>query len=306
MKTTGAIWVFLGACSYGILTTFVKLAYKDGWDSAQVTGSQMLFGLLILWLLFVPVTLIFKGNYVQLKKSEIVRLMLLGSSTGLVGVFYYQAVQYLPASVAIIMLFQFTWMGVLWEAILEKKWPNKDKLIMLAVVLGGTFLASGFAEQNALNYDWRGWVFGLMAAFCYTVFIYFNGTVAKTGHPWKKSSFMLIGASSIVLLIYPPTFVFDGSLSEGLFGYAMILSVFGTVLPPVLYATGMPKIGIGMGSLISSAELPVAVVVSAILLHEKVSVYRWLGIVIIILALGYPYLKRIWTKKANKQSPTTN
>lgn len=292
MKAAGALWVFLGACSYGILTTFVKLAYKDGWNSAQVTGSQMLFGLLILWALYLPVMAIYKGGYVKLTKSQIIRLMLLGSSTGLVGVFYYQSVQYLPASIAIIMLFQFTWMGVLWEAILERKWPSKAKLLMLFVVLAGTLLASGFVEQKAMNYDWRGWVFGLMAAFCYTVFIYFNGTVAKKAHPWKKSSFMLVGASIVVLAIYPPVFVFDGSLTNGLFGYAMILSVFGTVLPPVLYATGMPKVGIGMGSLISSAELPVAVIVSAILLHEQVSWLRWMGIVIILLALTLPYLKK--------------
>ena len=302
MKAAGALWVFLGACSYGILTTFVKLAYKDGWDSAQVTGSQMLFGLLILWALFLPVTLLYKGNFSKLTRSQIVRLMLLGSSTGLVGVFYYQSVQYLPASVAIIMLFQFTWMGVLWEALLERKWPSQQKLIMLVVILAGTLLASGFMEQNAFNYDWRGWVFGLLAAFCYTVFIYFNGTVAKEAHPWKKSSFMLVGASALVLSIYPPIFVVDGSLTNGLLGYALILSVFGTVLPPVLYATGMPKVGIGMGSLISSAELPVAVVVSSIFLYEDVSALRWLGIAIILLALGFPYLMRRIRK--NKQSST--
>lgn len=35
--------VFLGACSYRVLSTFVKLAYDQGFHVGEVTGSQMFF-----------------------------------------------------------------------------------------------------------------------------------------------------------------------------------------------------------------------------------------------------------------------
>lgn len=39
--------VFLGACSYGILSTIVKLAYGQGYSPAEVIGGQMFFGLVL-------------------------------------------------------------------------------------------------------------------------------------------------------------------------------------------------------------------------------------------------------------------
>lgn len=38
--------VFLGACSYGILSTIVKLAYGQGY-SAEVVGGQIFFGFVL-------------------------------------------------------------------------------------------------------------------------------------------------------------------------------------------------------------------------------------------------------------------
>ena len=42
----GVFLVALGATSYGMLATFVKLAYKDGYTTAEVTSSQFIYGIL--------------------------------------------------------------------------------------------------------------------------------------------------------------------------------------------------------------------------------------------------------------------
>jgi len=39
----GILLVFFGACSFGILSTFVKLAYHDGYTLGDVTGAQAFF-----------------------------------------------------------------------------------------------------------------------------------------------------------------------------------------------------------------------------------------------------------------------
>ena len=51
----GVFLVGLGATSYGMLATFVKLAYQDGFTTAEVTSSQFIYGIigiLIINLLF--------------------------------------------------------------------------------------------------------------------------------------------------------------------------------------------------------------------------------------------------------------
>ena len=47
----GGALVFLGACSFGVLSSIVKTAYKAGYTLGQVTGVQNLFGMLMLWIL---------------------------------------------------------------------------------------------------------------------------------------------------------------------------------------------------------------------------------------------------------------
>lgn len=49
MKLKGLILVSLGACSYGILSTLVVLAYRAGYSLNDVIGSQTVLGAILLW-----------------------------------------------------------------------------------------------------------------------------------------------------------------------------------------------------------------------------------------------------------------
>jgi drug/metabolite transporter (DMT)-like permease len=44
--------VFAGACSFGILSTFVKLAYREGYTAAEISFTQALAGMVVLWILY--------------------------------------------------------------------------------------------------------------------------------------------------------------------------------------------------------------------------------------------------------------
>ena len=45
-----ALLVFLGGCSYGVVSSFVKIAYSLGFNVNDVTGSQYFFGAIMLWI----------------------------------------------------------------------------------------------------------------------------------------------------------------------------------------------------------------------------------------------------------------
>ena len=42
----GVLLVALGATSYGMLATFVKLSYIEGFTTAEVTSSQFIYGII--------------------------------------------------------------------------------------------------------------------------------------------------------------------------------------------------------------------------------------------------------------------
>ncbi len=62
-----SLLVLLGACSYGILAIFVKLAYAEGFSLGEVIGSQYLFG----WIILLAITLLFSRHRVPLKQALI-------------------------------------------------------------------------------------------------------------------------------------------------------------------------------------------------------------------------------------------
>lgn len=288
----GILLVFFGACSFGILSTFVKLAYHEGYTLGDVTGAQAFFGAVILWILF-----FFQSRTLQYKAKEITiitpwwKMVLAGTCTGLVSVFYYQCVKLVPNSVAIILLMQFIWMSILLEFIIFKKKPSTLQFLAILLVLGGTVLASGMIETNIGSLNLTGIGFGLLAAISYAGFLMLSGKIGNEYPPLKKSALMITGACILIFIIFPPVFLFNGALSGSLLKWGLIIAIFGTVIPPLFYAEGVPKIGTALSSILSAAELPVAVMMAGFVLQEQVSFLRWVGVAVILSAMVLPNLK---------------
>jgi len=276
--------VFLGACSFGILSTFVKLAYNEGFTLGEVTGIQVFFGLIVLWTI-VLLRQLFSGRSNSTSLREKLKLAAMGTSSGLVSIFYYKCVQMVPASIAILLLMQFTWMSMLLEAVTNRKVPSLTQTATVALVLLGTALAGRLVSGNLPDFNLVGIGYGLLAAFFYTVFILINGAAGNNMHPTTKSALLLTGSCVLIFTIFPPVFLVNGALANGLFKWGMGLALFGTVIPPLFYAFGTPKAGLGLSAILSAAELPVAVLMSNVVLKEEVVPVQWLGVAVILAAI---------------------
>lgn len=298
MTFKGILLVLFGACSFGILSTFVKLAYSEGYSLGDVTGTQALFGASMLWIIYlVQRKTQSKDKPKPIIKTHWIKLVLAGTFTGLVSLTYYQCVKLVPASIAIILLMQFVWISVLLELVFFKKKPNMLQVFAIIMILLGTIAASGYFEQSAANLSIAGIGNGLVAALCYAIFLMLNGSLGNEYPPLQKSALMITGACILIFAVLPPTFLFNGALGGSLLKWGLILAIFGTVIPPLCFASGIPKIGLTLSSILSSAELPVAVSMSALVLHEEVSLLRWIGVVIILSSMILPNLENL--KKAN-------
>jgi drug/metabolite transporter (DMT)-like permease len=296
----GIALVFLGACSFGILSTFVKLAYREGFTLGDVTGTQVLFGFVILWLIVIIRQLTgSKGTASTL--SEKIKLAAMGTSTGLVSIFYYKCVQMVPASVAILLLMQFTWMSLVFDAFLKRRMPDMVQIATVIVVLIGTALAGRLFADTLPDFELEGILYGLLAALCYTVFLMVNGSAGNAMHPTTKSAIILTGACLLVLSIFPPEFLWNGALANGLWKWGLILAIFGTVIPPLFFAYGIPRTGLSLSAILSAAELPVAVLMSSLVLQENVGLVQWLGVALILLAIIFSNLNSRQKKKKEQR-----
>ncbi|MBT2737309.1 DMT family transporter [Bacillus sp. ISL-7] len=271
-----ALIVFLGGCCYGVLSTFVKLAYSAGFTVTQVTGSQYLLGTLLIW----GVALFSKKK--KLSLPQIGKLLLSGIPVGLTGVFYYQSLQTLDASLAIIFLFQFVWIGSLIEWMVYKKTPSIGKLVSIGILIIGSILAAGIITEGGVQISWQGIVWGLLSALTYTALIFLSGSVEKDTPPVQKSALLSTGGLITVFLFFTPTDLFHLPVLMGVAPYGLILGLFGVALPPLLFSIGMKHIGPGLGTILTASELPVAVILSSLVLAENVSLSQWLGVALIL------------------------
>ncbi len=283
----GIFLVALGATSYGMLATFVKLAYKEGFTTAEVTSSQFIYG--IIGVLFINLfqRIKNKNSATKANSKNILHLMIAGTSMGMTSVFYYLAVKYIPVSIGIILLMQTVWMGVLLEWFLDKKAPSIQKTLAVLVVIIGTAFAINIFKINFndTTIDWtKGLFWGLLAAASFTTTMFTANKVALGISSAQRSLFMLLGGAIIVFGfgIYTQTTEFNFEIFTK---WGIVLALFGTIIPPMLLNAGFPLTGIGLGSIVSSLELPVSVLMAYFFLNEELQLIQWIGILLIILAI---------------------
>ena len=301
----GVLFVGIGASIYGMLATFVKLAYNDGYTTAEVTTSQFMWGIIGLLILNVIQTVASKKELPAPKKGDVRKLMLAGTSLGGTSLFYYLSVQYINVSIAIVLLMQSVWFSVVVESFINKKLPTARKVLATVIVLVGTVLATNLINMD-VKLDVRGVFWGLMAAASYTLTMFTSNTIATYLPAFRKSFIQLLGGAVIVFIflffsqIGPLHFdalkgiyTHFSSNMEGirpfdysiLWTYGLFLAVFGTILPPILFNIGFPNSGLGLGSIVSSLELPVSVTMAFVLLGEEVLLIQWTGIALILFAI---------------------
>ncbi len=291
----GVFLVGLGATTYGMLATFVKMAYTENYTTAEVTTSQFILGITGILLINLFQKIKNKNTATKASSRNIFQLMLAGTSLGMTSVFYYLAVKYIPVSIGIVLLMQTVWMGVLLEMVLEKKLPSKQKVISVLIVLIGTVLATNLIN-NEVQLDWHGIMWGMLAAASFTTTMFTANSIATNISSAQRSLYMLLGGAIIV-------FGFSIATQITPFNFAIftkwgiILALFGTIIPPMLMNAGFPLTGIGLGSIVSALELPVSVMMAYILLNEDVNATQWLGIVLIILAIVLMNIN--WKKSKN-------
>lgn len=290
--------VLLAACCYGILSTIVKIAVGNGVGIPVILVGKFFYGWLILLILVVLVHFLFprkdkpaKSTLPPWKRG----LVLFGTGVVmcLVTVCYFYSLSYLPVSVAVILLFQFAWMGVLIEAVVNRKMPSRNQFIAVIILFIGTVLAGG-TTGFGMAIEPLGVVLGLLAAFFYALFVHLSGRVEPTLTPMNRS-FLIATAGVLFVCALMACLESPAAVPAGIFAgesliYGIVLGLFGVALPVLFLAIGAPRISTGMATILNSAELPVEVLAAAVILVEAVSVLQWLGVVIILVGIAYPHL----------------
>lgn len=283
-KWQASLMVLLGASSYGMLSPLIKLAYKQGVTEQQITVAMVSSAAGLLWLVYFlkrP-----RNKFVH-SFRKLLPLLLVGAiGIGLTTIFYNIALGEMQSSLAIVLLFQFTWMVLVIEGFVTGIFPNRWKLLSVVLIGIGTVFSVNLMGQELRVFSIKGLMFGLLSGLTYAIFLSFVGRVGKEVDVWLKSALMITASTILIFLIFPPAKALHGSENlSSIWLWGVLAGLFGQVLPTLLFNLGIPKIGGGLAGMLGAIELPVAVMGSFLLLHEQVIFIQWFGIVVILAGI---------------------
>ena len=293
MKFKYSFMVLLGGTLYGTMSSFVKKSYADGFTAAELSFWQAFVAAIILAVCTVVSS---KGSLDKLHRNEIRPLMFTGSAIGLTNFLYYKSVQFIPASLAIILLMQFTWFSMLIEWLFLHRRPTRSELITVSVILVGTVMASGIMSTETYSYSIMGIGLALLSSF-----IVANGQCGHNVRWEAKSMAIMLGSSITTFAINAPK-ITKGEYMNGEFAlWIMLLAVAGTTVPTALFAAGIPKIGVPLSSILMTVELPVAVVCAWLILGENMTAVQIAGVVLLLTAIAVMNYSKQTTTNSNER-----
>ena len=290
-RTVAALQVFAGGACYGAMATTYKLAYAAGFTSAQVVASQAWFGCLF-FVLATAVKLARGGRLVRLTGTQALKLMGLGALTCTTSILYCYAMSVLPAPVALTLLFQFTWMGLIWQTIITRRAPKPLEIASAAVIVFGTVFASGVYKTGLAGYDPVALVCALGAAVTCSLFVTFSGKV-KVGCSNEQRGVIVCLGAGIMSLTVCPNYLVSGVVFQGILPFAAVAGFFGL---------GSPHLPAGLSTVMAAAELPAGLFIAMIVLGEPLGIIEWLGVAVILAGVCLAQVPALGGARA--QGPT--
>ena len=276
--------VFLAGASYGAQATTVKITYAAGFTWTQVVASQALFATLLFAIGF-AVDRARGARLAPLPPLRLLALLALGVNTCVGTVLYNYALTMLPVPVAITLLFQFTWMGIVVQVIATRRRPRGVEVAAAIVILCGTLFASGLFSSEISALDPIGVACGLGSAVSCALFMFFSSR-AGTGMPAMQRGFVVcLGACALGFALCPDYFA-SGALQAGIWRYGLVLGLCALFAPVILFGIATPHLSTGLSTIMASSELPCGIALSMALIGEPVDALQAIGVFAILCGVA--------------------
>ncbi len=247
-----AALVFVAGASYGFIVPAIKAATSTGITVAGLLPSNYLAA----FLLSAAVVLMRRPHLPT--KRGFLQLALLGVLTSCTSACYYRAVALLPSAVALTLLFQYVWVGVVIDCFVRKQRPSLWTTVAIVVVLCGTLLAAGLFEGSITTLDPLGIACGLGSALFYALFLFFAGRI-QVDSPAPIRTMMVGLGGFVVLSAMNPGYFTTSFLNPFTWPWAVLLAFLGILVPVALIGAAGPQLSVSTVNIMASSELPVGV-----------------------------------------------
>lgn len=237
----------------------------------------------IIGALFLLTLTIIKGQKLNLSNKKIPIFYLTGALIGINWLLLFESYNYTSVGVATLCYYMQPSIVILLSPFLLKEKINMKKLLCVLTEIFGMFLLTGVIGSNTLKgSDYKGILFGLSAAFIYALVVLIN---KKTNYDDAYSK-TIVQLFSAALVLVPYLLISQNygtiELSVVAILLVIIVGVVHTGVAYVLYFASMKEIQGQSIALLSYIDPIFALIFSALILHEAMSLNGLIGAILII------------------------
>ncbi len=286
-KLIGGLIAMIGAILFSTKAVLVKLAYQYDIDAVSLLMLRMLFSLPVF--LIIGLTALRRDTSGQANlKDNLWKVTVLG----LFG--YYLAsyldlsgLKYIDASLERIILFIYPTLVVMLSYIIYKIPIRRIQVVAIIITYIGIIIAfRANLDVSKSSEVVTGALFVLGSAVSYSLYLVGTGDLSvKLGTKVYTSISMSIAAFAIII---HNSIVNGFNLMEfvpQVYVYALMISIFSTIIPSYLIVEGIRRVGASNSSIIGSIGPISTIILAIVFLDEKISLIQGLGSVVVIIGV---------------------
>ncbi|MBI2778342.1 MAG: DMT family transporter [Gammaproteobacteria bacterium] len=288
----GAVYAFLAAVGFSGKAILVKLAYGYSVDAVTLLALRMLFSLP--FFITIAVWSARNASAVNLTARDwlsVVTLGLLGYY--LSSLLDFLGLAYIPASLERLILFLYPTMVVILSALFLARRITGS--VVVALALSYTGIALVFASDASLGQ--RNVAIGASLVFAstltYAIYLVGSGQVIAKLGPARFTGYALT-VSCVAVVLHFGIVNAPAALIQPLpvYGMALAMALFSTVLPALLLAEGMRRIGADKTSIIGSIGPVATILLAYLFLGESLSVIQMAGAALVLAGVLFISLRK--------------
>lgn len=291
--TKGVMCILLGTCCFAAKGILIKLAYKHGVTASPLLMLRMLFALpfylaVALWLQ--------TQQQSALTKKEIFQIIGLGLlSYYISSIFDFMGLQYISAGLERLILYVYPTLVLLIVAFTKHTKVLAREKMALAIAYAGMILV--FLHDIKLSSSWHSTALGgslvLVSTITFAIFIVIAGDMIPRVGSLRFTAYGMISACVGVIIHNLVTENIQSFyLPPTVFGLALLLAVFCTVIPSFLMNEGIRIIGSSKAASMGTIGPIVTLFLGALLLNESIGLIQLVGAVLVICGVGLISIKK--------------
>ena len=277
---------------------------NDRRSLVMLVSSMLIFGTIGVFRRFIPVSSAFLAFsrgllgglcillVLRLKKRKaegtiprrtLLGLIVSGALIGINWILLFEAYNHTTVAVATLCYYMQPTIVMLLSPLIFREKLTARKAVCAAVAILGMVLVSGVVSGNgAPGGSFRGVLLGLGAAVFYSAVVIMNNMIRGVD-PWQKTCIQLLSAGLVMVPYLLLTGGFDpGSLTPVTVVLLLVVGIVHTGIAYVLYFGSMDGLRVQSVAILSYIDPVSALLFSAVLLREPLSLLNVIGAVMII------------------------